>query len=157
MAISSEERKILDDFLSENKNLLCAVLNELKDEIDPTALAAITETVKDYSKYLFDGKEYRKGKLTLAIVKKYIADNPAVTYADLQKVFAVNLSFNKKPLVRLSSDVTKKELEDKRVFVDDVITLSDGTELLVNSQISGADIPEILKIAGDLGYAVTPI
>lgn len=157
MAISSEERKILDDFISENRDLLLAVANEMRDEIDPKALSAFTGAVRDYSKYSLDGTEYKKAKLALAIVKKYIAANPIATYADLQNVFPVTLSFDKKPLIRLKGDITAKEQADKRVFVSDGITLSDGTEIFINSQVQGADMPQILDIANKLGYNITKI
>ena len=72
MAISNEERKILDDFIKENKNLLCSVLNELKDEVDPSVLSTITSTVRDFSTYQLDGEQYGKAKLVLAVIKKYV-------------------------------------------------------------------------------------
>ena len=154
MAISSEERKILDDFIRENKNLLCAVLNELKDDVaDPSALSVITNTVRDYSKYNFDGSEYNKSRLVLAIVKKYISDNPSAIYSDLQNVFPIRLS--SKPLVRLKTDVTATELKNRRVFVNDMITLGDGTDVFVNSQVQEKDMLTILQIANNMGYIVS--
>ena len=154
MAISSEERKILDDFIRENKNLLCAVLNELKDDVaDPSALSVITNTVRDYSKYNFDGSEYNKSRLVLAIVKKYISDNPSANYSDLQNVFPIRLS--SKPLVRLKTDVTATELKNRRVFVNDMITLGDGTDIFVNSQVQEKDMLTILQIANNMGYIVS--
>lgn len=156
MAISSEERKILDDFIRENKNLLCSVLNELKDEVDdPSALSAITNTVKDYSKYRFDGADHKKSKLVLALVKKYVEDHPTVTYNDLVSAFPIQLS--SKPLVRLVSSLTTNDLRFRRVFNNDVITLSDGTEVVVNNQVQEKNMLEILQIANSHGYTVTKI
>ena len=155
MAISSEERKILDDFIRENKNLLCSVLNELKDEVDdPDALSAITNTVKDYSKYLFMGTEYKKSRLVLAIVKQYISDNTSASYNDIHNIFS-SIKLGSKPLVRLKNDVSSTEIKNRRVFVDDMITLSDGTEIFVNSQVQEKDMAQIIQIATSLGYTIT--
>lgn len=155
MAISSEERKILDDFIRENKNLLCSVLNELKDEVDdPDALSAITNTVKDYSKYLFMGTEYKKSRLVLAIVKQYISDNTSASYNDIHNIFS-SIKLGSKPLIRLKNDVSSTEIKNRRVFVDDMITLSDGTEIFVNSQVQEKDMAQIIQIATSLGYTIT--
>lgn len=155
MAISKEERDILRAFLKENKNLLCAVLNELKDEVDPAALEAVTETVRDFSKYLFKGNEYGKGPLVLAIVKQYVADHPGVTEADLQKAFPI--SFGSRPLIRPEKTVPSKERVGKMRVFNECITLDDGTEILVNNQVSKDIMPKILEIAEDLGYNITKI
>ena len=163
MAISNEERKILNDFLKENENLWYALLNEKKDDLDPEmvelapkVLEAITGKGKDYSDYEFDGKTYNKRALVLAMVKKYIKENPTTTHADLEAKFPIVFSFDRKPLIRLKKDVTPSELAKKRVFIDEPITLSDGTEILINNQVGKKDMSGILKIAEDLGYVITP-
>ena len=153
MAISSEEKKILDDFIRENRTLICAVLNELKDDVDPQALSKITSGVKDYSKYLFEGEKYGKARLVLAIVKKYAEDNPGVTYTDLDKTFPLKLS--SKPLIRLKEDLTSNDIKYRRVFENDTIILNDGTEVVVNNQVQDSDMPKILQIAEDLKYNIT--
>ena len=89
----------------------------------------------------------------LAIVKKYISDNPSANYSDLQNVFPIRLS--SKPLVRLKTDVTATELKNRRVFVNDMITLGDGTDVFVNSQVQEKDMLTILQIANNMGYIVS--
>jgi len=152
MAISSEEKKILDDFIRENRTLICAVLNELKDDVDPQALSKITSSVKDYSKYLFENEKYGKARLVLAIAKKYVEDNPNATYNDLDKAFPIKLS--SKPLIRLKKDITNNDIKFRRVFENDTIILNDGTEVVINNQVQESDMPKILQIAKDLGYNV---
>lgn len=65
-------KKILGDFIKENKTMLCAVLNELKgdEDVNSNAILSITSAIKDYLKYIFEGNEYGKGRLVLAVVKK---------------------------------------------------------------------------------------
>ena len=62
------------------------------------------------------------------------------------------MDFGKKPWIRKRSDIVTKD-EESRVYLDDEIKLSDET-IVVNSQITAADMPKILKIAGDLGYNI---
>lgn len=91
----------------------------------------------------------------LALVKKYVDDHPAVTYNDLVSAFPIQLS--SKPLVRLVSALSANDLKFRRVFNNDVITLSDGTEVVVNNQVQEKNMPEILQIASNHGYTVTKI
>ncbi len=42
---------------------------------------------KDYSKFIFNGSEYNKGRLVNAVIKSYIENNPTMTYAELKTKF----------------------------------------------------------------------
>ena len=46
---------------------------------------------KDYSKYIFNGELLGKGRMVLAVIKKYVSDHPDVTYKALKKVFPDSL------------------------------------------------------------------
>ena len=152
MAISNEEKKILDAFIKENKTLICAVLNELKDDddVDSDALSKITKSVRDYSKYLFEGQKYGKAKLVLAIVKKHVADNPNVTYTELSAAFALKPDHN--PLIILEKNITDNDRKYRRFFENEKIILSDGTVIFVNNQIQECHMSKIKEIADSLGY-----
>lgn len=99
------------------------------------------------------GTEYKKSRLVLAIVHQYTNDNSSAVYTDLQSVFPIKLS--SKPLVRLKKDVSSTEIKNRRVFADDMITLADGTEIFVNSQVQEKDMAQIIQIATSLGYSIT--
>ena len=49
-----------------------------------------TNSAKDYTKYLFQGEEYGKGRLVLAVIKQYVAENSDTTFAHLEKNFPSN-------------------------------------------------------------------
>ncbi len=160
MAISSEERKILDKFLKENKKLLCSVLDELRDEVDSDVISAITNTVRDYSTYQFDGAEYRKNKLVLAVVKKYVDENSPASFADLQNAFPDKLQGGKKGVVKLLGSVSDKDKGvggQKRYFVDsdDIIEL--GSEAIVVCNQWGAENIAVFidHAVNNLGYTIT--
>jgi hypothetical protein len=42
---------------------------------------------RDYSKFLFKGLEYNKGRLVNAVIKSYVENNPSITYAELKSKF----------------------------------------------------------------------
>ena len=156
MAISSEEKKILDDFIKENKNLLCSVLRELDDEVDSSALEKITKSVRDYSTYSFDGNEYTKARLVLAVVKKYVAEKNPASYADLTSVFMDHIQ-GSKGVVKREGNVTDKDKGiggQKRYFVDDPIVLSSGETILVCSQWDADNIGKLIDVAKKVGYSI---
>lgn len=117
---------------------------------------------KTKSVYEFDGVKYVSGRngyslrhLLLAIVKKYCQDNPNTTYNDLHDKFDIILSFDKKPVIRLLSDLSANEIKDKRAFINEPITLIDGTVIVVNNQAQSGDMPNITTVASNLGYTLT--
>lgn len=109
MAISTEERKIIEMFIKENKDLICAVLNNgLKDEIDENVRQKLTSTIRDYSTYNFEGTLYTKGRLVLAVVNKYVNDKNPATFNDLKSVFPDSLQ-GSKGVVRLETSVSDRD------------------------------------------------
>lgn len=42
---------------------------------------------KDYSKFLFNGQEYNKGRLVNAVIRHYVENHPAITFAELKEKF----------------------------------------------------------------------
>lgn len=149
MAISGEERKILDEFIKENKNLLCAVINELKDEVDQSVLDSFTSTVRDYSTYKFNGEEFTKARLVLAVVEKYVEDYDPNSFADLTNVFPPSLQ-GSKGVVKLDIDVSNKDKGiggQKRYFVDNPITLKSGEKVLVCTQWGIDNIKDFIQEA----------
>ena len=161
MAISSEEKQILKEFVNENRDLLCAVLGEL-DGVDPAALAKVTSSLKDDSKYEFEKKEYGKGQLVLAVVKQYMLDNPAATYADLQATFPKNLQGSKGvlSLSTLVKDADKGIGGKKRYFTraNEIIILASGEQVLVCREWGITNIDKFIQhVTNNLPYSVNKI
>lgn len=173
MAISSEERKIIDNFIKENKNLIASVLNSgaLKDEVDESAMSSLISKIRDYSTYNFDGNSYTKARLVLAVVKKYVNENSPSTYIDLQKIFPDKLQ-GSKGVVRLASKVSDRDKGiggQKRYFVDsnDQISLSGEIDKILvctewgsdsktkDGKIIKGNIEPFIRYAKNLGYTIT--
>jgi len=168
MAISKEEKRILDDFIKENKNLIISVLNNssIKDEVDPNVLSQITDTIRDSSKYIFEGTEYGKNRLVLAVVKKYVEDNNGLTFKDLLDKFPKTLQGGKKGVVQLIENVSDKDKGIgpdgiKRYFVDsnDIINLPTLDEkVIVCNQWGIGNIDKFIEYVTDvLGYKITKV
>ena len=160
MAISPEEKKILDEFVAQNKSLLLEVLLEY-DDLPSTVKSAISSTLtKDTSRYKFMGNTYGKGKLVLAVVKKYVDDHPSDTFKDLQTAFPDKLQGGK-GVVRLDSSVSPTDKGiggKKRYFVkaSDIIVLpSSGEKVLVSIDWGIGNIENFIQQAESLGYSIT--
>ena len=119
-----------------------------------------TESNRDYSKFIFEGKEYGKGRLALAVVKKYVEDNPTLTYEELLKIFPQELHGRGKNAGVFNHIEDALEIINntnrKRHFVNEneMIKLSDCT-IAVSNQWGQGNIQSIVKIGKDLGYRIS--
>lgn len=160
MAFIGKEKELLEKFHEKNKDLFDAVLTMLandenlspEDRKSMKAALNISDN-KDYSKYVFEGQTYGKGKLVLAVVQKYAANNPTITFDDLQKVFPDSLQ-GSKGVVRLQKSVSPEDKgigAVKRYYVNksEEITLASGEKVLVSDQWGARNIEKFIKNAVD--------
>lgn len=163
MGISGEEKKILDEFVAENKALVLEVLKEY-DDLSPAVKTAISGTLKkDYTQYKFNGDTKKKGPLVLAVVKQYVADNSSIGFSDLQKAFPDSLQ-GSKGVVRLETAVTPadKGIGGKRRYfikASDVITLpATGERVLVSVDWSISSIKNFINhVTTTFGYKIDEV
>ena len=159
MAFIGKEKELLEKFHEKNKDLFDAVLTMLANDENLSSedrksmkRALNISDNRDYSKYIFEGQTYGKGKLVLAVVQKYVAENPSVTFDDLQKAFPDSLQ-GSKGVVRLSSSVSPEDKGVggvKRYYINagEVITIA-GKEILVSDQWGAGNIEKFIKNAID--------
>lgn len=114
---------------------------------------------RDNTKYQFNGQEYGKGRLVLAVVQQYVLDNPDTTFAELQSVFPRQLQgsigvFNE------FSEVSRKygNKNHKRHFIKDteLVKLSDCT-IAVSTEWGAGNFPGFLLHLEELGFDVSPV
>ena len=107
---------------------------------------------KDTSKYIFNGASYGKGRLALAILKKYVEDNPQLTYSELENVFHKSLQG--------SNGVFSSQHEAEEIFAsssrcrhflkpEELISLRD-TIVAVSSQWGVGNIDNLISKAKSL-------
>jgi len=114
-------------------------------------------TSRDNTKYIFENEAYGKGRLVVAVLKKFVSDNPSTTYLQLADKFPPSL------MKRFSvfEEIGKaKELSGTRDRYfskqEDVITLGDKKKVVVCSQWTAPLISEFIKVATskEVGYKI---
>ena len=162
MAISKEEREILESFYNKNKNLIVALVEMMAsdDDVDPSLSEKITKMVrgKDYSKYEFEGQLYGKNRLVLAVVKKYVDDKKPTTFEELRKAFPDTLQATRFGVVRRVSSLADNQKNRYFVNQNDLIHLDDTTdnsEIAVCTQWGTGNIETFILQAREYGYTIT--
>lgn len=107
---------------------------------------------RDTSKLKFNGELYGKGRLVLAVVKKYVEDNPKTTLTKLKEVFPSELQ----PRYGMFQEVSaaKKMSADRdRFFLkpEDLIKVGDK-KVAVCNQFGSHNLP--LKHLKSLGFVI---
>ncbi|MDG5816589.1 hypothetical protein QA601_15945 [Chitinispirillales bacterium ANBcel5] len=118
-----------------------------------------TPGVKDSTRYLFDGKAYGKGKLALAIVKKYVQDNPHTTYNELQTIFPKDVQGSHGVFVVADVAIKAYNRERRRrhfLATEDLIRLADAT-IAVSTQWGIFNISNIIEISKRYGYEIAEV
>jgi hypothetical protein len=128
-----------------------------KDEYEKVKPERTTTQNKDFSKYLFEGKTYGKSRLVLAVVQKYVEDYHPTTFDELESAFPSSIQ-GSLGVVRRVEDVSDKYKGIggvKRYFVDDVIYLASGEQVIVCTQWSASNLEKFIEYAIlGLGYQI---
>ena len=118
--------------------------NEIEKATDP----------KDYSQYLFNGVEYGKNRLVLAVIKEYVKNNNK-TLEELQQIFDKNIQGSMEVIDELNNAKNiYTSTGYKRHFIDDSIILFNGQQVTVCSQWARGNISNFISKASELGYNI---
>jgi hypothetical protein len=112
----------------------------------------ILKSERNVSKYKFNGELLGKGRLVLAVVKKYIEDNPKVTLVKLKEVFPDELQ-PRYGIIREVS-IAKKMSEDRdRYFLkpEELIKVGDK-KIAVCNQFGSHNLP--IRHFRTLGFTI---
>lgn len=113
---------------------------------------------RDTTKYKFNGEEYGKGRLVLAVMHHHIELNSDLTFAELNKQFPKRFQ-GSKGVFTLSSNANEiyTETGRKRHFIapDELIELSDST-IAVCTQWGVKNIDKFITRAKEFGYEIFP-
>ncbi len=113
---------------------------------------------RDTTKYKFNGEEYGKGRLVLAVMHHHIELNSDLTFAELNKQFPKRFQ-GSKGVFTLSSNANEiyTETGRKRHFIapDELIELSDST-IAVCTQWGVKNIDRFISRAQEFGYDIIP-
>lgn len=113
-------------------------------------------SMKDYSKFIFKGKEYNKGRLVNEVVRAHVERNPEITYSELKRDFPANIqgSFGVVDLTANAEDIFQR-WGHKRHYIkeDEVIQLQDQT-ISTCTQWNPENIKSFIKQAEKLGWKI---
>lgn len=126
-----------------------------------TSSSASENTDKSQDAYFsFDGITFHcKRRFVLELIKHYVENNPNVIFEELERLFPAELHTKSLGVVRTLSSVNERITSQpdlqRRYFLkeNEIITLSDGTKVVVNNQW-GTFFPKFLEKAKSL-YHVT--
>jgi 5-methylcytosine-specific restriction protein B len=114
----------------------------------------------DTTKYIFNGKEYGKGRLVLALVRHFIAENNP-NLSKLHSLFPDHIQGSIGFIITQTDYIEKLESSvskdiQKRFFIkeDESLKTSDGHTVFVSSQWGTDNIGDILRKAKELNFEV---
>jgi hypothetical protein len=154
--ISDELKKeLLNGYKYKDKNnkedipIAGITLRRLKNS-DTNEIFAIADVYykpnsKDYSTYAFDGQSYNKGRLALNVIKKYVAENPSISFSKLGEIFSIK---GMKCFDTKENALAENNKGTKRFFSkpDEIIELSKGS-ICVSNQWNPERIKSFIEIA----------
>jgi len=116
---------------------------------------------KDFTQYIFNGCEYGKGRLVLAVLRKYVEDNPTISYQKLKNIFPDNLQSESKiqfsnvqVVFFLLDEIETRELSRFFLKESEVIAI-DGGEIAVSKEWNIENIQSFIRAATRLEYKVS--
>ena len=106
---------------------------------------------------MFEGNVYLKNRLVLAVVQKYVQENPDVTRTNLKQVFSKTLQGSLGVVEDVEIASQRRDYE-VRFFTkeNEIIRLTDG-DMYVCNQWGILNIPNFLKAAENIGYIIESI
>ena len=108
--------------------------------------------------YLFEGKSYKKSRLVLNVVKKFVESNPNISLKDLLKAFPSREFHTPYDCVMNLQELPEKYIKPvKRYFVDDPIILADGTSVVVCTQWGTNTTYFIEYVTQNYGYKIEEV
>ncbi len=111
---------------------------------------------KDYSKFIFNGEEYNKGRLVNAAVGYYVDMNPLISFAELKEAFPRKLqgSLGVFDTIETAEDIYQR-WGHKRHYIkpEEVIKLKDSS-IATCTQWNPTNIHAFINRARDLGLRI---
>ena len=136
-------------------NELLERVSKLEEQINGNKVK-VNSNEKDKTKYLFNGSIYTKSRLVLAVIQKYVEDNPNIDMDKLYNIFDYTLigksSFG---VVKPVNDAKKINGYQKRYYTkeDEIIHTFDG-DMYVCTQWTIDTIKRFIARVRDLGFEI---
>lgn len=114
-------------------------------------------STKDYSKFLFRGKEYNKGRLVNEVVRTYVEEHPEITFRQLKTAYPDSIqgsNFGVFDLTAKAEDIYTR-WGHKRHYIkpDEIIHLRDE-EISTCTQWNPVNIERFIAKSKELGFVI---
>ena len=159
-------RKIVNGYAAEDGEVPIAALTIQRFRSKKDNVYVVTESYfrntaasKDTRKFKFEGEHYKKGRLVLAVVKKYVSRHPDLKYLELEEAFPKKCQGSKGVIATLEEAnkiVSKTGLKRHFLKPDEVIALTDG-EVVVSNQWGVGNIDGFIQVAKGHNLIITPV
>ncbi|WP_170130608.1 hypothetical protein [Sphaerotilus hippei] len=136
-------------FRSENGNVYATTNTHFKNQ---------QANANDTTQYSLDGTRYGKGKLALAIIKKYVENNSPMTLEGLRQQFPRTTvgSYDIAAPTAEATEIYNNTRRKKHFLNQDQIIQLQGGPVAVCNQWGIGNIGRIIEIARKLGYVINP-
>jgi hypothetical protein len=115
------------------------------------------KSAKDFTRYLFDGKDFNKRKLVLAVIKKWVENISPKSFIELLTAFPHRLQGNHLFATEQEAlAVSTRQGGKRRHFLEsgDIICFPDGTRYAVSNQWGKGNIEEFVSHARSMGFEI---
>ncbi len=112
---------------------------------------------KDYSKFLYKGQAFNKGRLVNEVVRDYVERNPSTTLSNLQEVFPKHIQGSFGVFDKLSrAEEIYYGTGHKRHYIKptETINLADGEVIATCNQWNPINIAAFIEKAREMGYII---
>ncbi len=112
---------------------------------------------KDYSKFLYKGQAFNKGRLVNEVVRDYVEQKPSTTLSNLQEVFPKHIQGSFGVFDKLSrAEEIYYGTGHKRHYIKptETINLADGEVIATCNQWNPINIAAFIEKAREIGYII---
>ena len=133
------------------------ILNTEKDKLSSENLKTKNPGDRDYSKFIFQGKEYNKGKLVHAVISAHVEQKPNITFSELKRDFPDSIQGSSLGVFDLTASAQGifQRTGHKRHHInqDEIIKLQDQS-ISTCTQWKPSNIKAFIDQAKKLGWSI---
>ena len=143
----------------DTKQKVAPTKQEVTSDIEPDEITLAKVGGRDTSKLKFQGQEYGKGQLVLAVFRAVVEKSPKISLEKLKTLFPKELQPRYGTVEEISKARKLSEGRDRFFFKPEQILLVAGTggkkvKAVVSNQWSSTNIKPFIKTAKSLGYII---
>ncbi len=129
---------------------------------DTTKKTILSKKGKDYTKYIFKGQKFGKGRLVLAVVTDYVKNNQSISFPELKTIFPDEIQYdsfmNQKYGIIQTESLVRDQNWDKHFFTNDNEKINlHGTTILISREWGANNISQFLRSAENAGIQIKKV